>query len=347
MNKTCNTVVFSNRAYNAIILESFAKNPVETGGILLGYILDNSIWVVMEVLPPGKNSIFQIAYFEYDTEFVNYLAQSVASQYKVDLVLLGLWHRHPNSMDTFSSTDDETNKLYASLNTRGAISGLVNIDPKFRLTMYHVNYPCNYSKVETMIGDDLIPSDFFDLKYSLKENINPLPLPLIHDNKQALNKKLNIFNDIVDRFYSKKEKTEKYWFDFDKNRYKRELKSIKRVYPNVEFTIKEGNLSVHIRRSDKWNLKLIYMNKYFNETPELRTYISNDLLQYPLPYIEEVQPYIVIDQNGDPYLSISEIIKEKNISALKAIEFSNEWIDLYNSLLHNQITINEFKIRLK
>lgn len=43
MSNNCQLVVFSNKAYNAIIRESFAKDPVETGGILLGHILDNGI----------------------------------------------------------------------------------------------------------------------------------------------------------------------------------------------------------------------------------------------------------------------------------------------------------------
>lgn len=137
MSNNCQLVVFSNKAYNAIIRESFAKDPVETGGILLGHILDNGIWIVMEVLPPGMKSIFQYAYFEYDEAFVNYLAQSVANQYKHPLDLLGLWHRHPGSMDVFSHTDDGTNSTFARQNPAGVISGLVNIDPDFRITMYH------------------------------------------------------------------------------------------------------------------------------------------------------------------------------------------------------------------
>ena len=40
-------VVFSNKAYNAVIRESFDKDPVETGGILLGHTLDNGVWIVM------------------------------------------------------------------------------------------------------------------------------------------------------------------------------------------------------------------------------------------------------------------------------------------------------------
>lgn len=172
MSENCQLVVFSNKAYNALIRESFDKDPVETGGILLGHVLDNGVWIVMEVLPPGINSIFEYAYFEYDDEFVNYLAQSVANQYKRPLDLLGLWHRHPGSMDVFSSTDDGTNATFALQNPKGVISGLVNIDPRFRLTMYHMDRPSgrlmgrpDYDVVDVEVGDDIIPEEYFELRY--------------------------------------------------------------------------------------------------------------------------------------------------------------------------------------
>lgn len=172
MSENCQLVVFSNKAYNAIIRESFDKDPVETGGILLGHVLDNGVWIVMEVLPPGIHSIFQYAYFEYDEAFVNYLAQSVANQYKRPLDLLGLWHRHPGSMDVFSTTDDGTNATFARQNPAGVISGLVNIDPNFRITMYHLDRPTgrlmgrpNYSVVDVEVGDDIIPEEYFELRY--------------------------------------------------------------------------------------------------------------------------------------------------------------------------------------
>lgn len=181
MNNNCQTIVFSNKAYNAIIDETFKKEPVETGGILLGHILDNGIWVVMEVLPPGINSIHQIAYFEYDDAFVNYLAKSVATKYQIELNLLGLWHRHPGSMDVFSGTDDRTNLTFANLNPKGAISGLVNVDPKFRLTMRHVSSPLQYEIVEYEVGDDLIPSEYFQLKHFPEKGLHPFPV----DSKKA------------------------------------------------------------------------------------------------------------------------------------------------------------------
>ena len=174
----CQTIIFSNKAYNAIIDETFKKEPIETGGILLGHILDNGIWIVMEVLPPGINSIHQYAYFEYDEVFANYLAQSIASKYETELNLLGLWHRHPGSMDYFSGTDDGTNLTFARLNSRGAISGLVNVDPKFRLTMRHVSSPLHYEIVDFEVGDDLIPEEYFRLKHFPDKGLHPQPSEL-------------------------------------------------------------------------------------------------------------------------------------------------------------------------
>lgn len=172
-HENCKIVVFSNKAYNAIVNETFRKDPVETGGILLGHVLSNGYWIVMEVIPPGLKAIHQMAYFEYDTEFVNYMANSVSKQYKMELDVLGLWHRHPGSMDFFSGTDDGTNKTFAQMNSYGAISGLVNIDPKFRFTLRHVAYPLDYQIVEVEVGDDLIPEQYFELKYSFGDNLSP------------------------------------------------------------------------------------------------------------------------------------------------------------------------------
>jgi|GEM_PF-1658642 len=175
MNTDCQCVIFSNEAYNAIIDESFDKDPNETGGILLGHILDNGMWIVIKVLPPGERSIFQHAYFEYDEQYVNYAAQTEAYKYEHELILLGLWHRHPGSMDTFSRTDDGTNRTFAALNPKGAISGLVNIDPRFRLTMYHVSTSSRYSKIDIEVGDDLIPEEYFKLKHYPSKGLNPEP----------------------------------------------------------------------------------------------------------------------------------------------------------------------------
>lgn len=198
MSENCQLVVFSNKAYNAIIRESFDKDPVETGGILLGHVLDNGVWIVMEVLPPGINSIFQYAYFEYDEAFVNYLAQSVANQYKRPLDLLGLWHRHPGSMDVFSTTDDGTNATFARQNPAGVISGLVNIDPQFRITMYHLDRPTgrlmgrpHYEVVDVEVGDDIIPEEYFELRYFDGADSNLHPMVASRGRERNINRSLH------------------------------------------------------------------------------------------------------------------------------------------------------------
>ena len=179
MNNNCQLIVFSDKAYNAIIRETFEWDPVETGGILLGHILDNGCWIVMEVLPPGYgearegDKVFhEYGYFEYNRTFVNYLAKSVAEQYEIPLELLGLWHRHPGHMDHFSGTDDGTNCTFASQNPQGVISGLVNVDPQLRLTMYYLAHNDaisgrrpNYQTVELEVGSELIPEEYFRLRY--------------------------------------------------------------------------------------------------------------------------------------------------------------------------------------
>lgn len=170
--ETSQTVVFTQRAFNAIIIETISKHPIETGGIFLGYVMDNGMWIVVENVAPGLKSTHRSAYFEYDTDFVTYLANVLANQYKGNLQILGLWHRHPGSMDVFSSTDDQTNRNYAKDNSFGAISALVNCDPKWRMTMYHVSQKGEYQKIEWFVDEgDIIPKEFLELRYTDTETV--------------------------------------------------------------------------------------------------------------------------------------------------------------------------------
>lgn len=152
-------VLFTRRAYTAILSEVLKKAPAETGGILLGY-RDTPEWVVVESLDPGPNAIHQAAYFEYDHHYVNHLVNRVRAYYDRPLDLLGLWHRHPGSFDRFSGTDDGTNHSFARMSPTGAISGLVNVDPRARLTLFHVSAePFRYVRV---------PFDVLDVNQSIQ-----------------------------------------------------------------------------------------------------------------------------------------------------------------------------------
>lgn len=165
-------VVFSQRAFNSIVTETIHKHPVETGGILIGYVLDNGVRIVVENIPPGQNSQHKWGYFEYDEVFVNYLSNVVARQYKGNLQVLGLWHRHPGSLDTFSTTDDETNLLFAQGQSYGSISALVNCDSKMRITMYHVDQLGQYTHIDWFVDDgDLIPEEYLQLWYTTEESL--------------------------------------------------------------------------------------------------------------------------------------------------------------------------------
>ena len=171
-------VVFSDRAFAAIMAETTEKIKTETGGLFLGSFEDG-IWYVIEAIDPGPKSIFEVAYFEYDQQYTQHLINKIANLYDKKLTLIGLWHRHPGSFDQFSSTDDGTNSKYARMRKEGAISALVNIDPEFRLTMYHVDQPCRYSVIEYDVGNHLIPDEM--LRYKSPEKFANLMAGIISD----------------------------------------------------------------------------------------------------------------------------------------------------------------------
>lgn len=156
-------VFFSDRAFASVLAETTEKVKTETGGLFLGKVQNNS-WYIIEAIDPGPKSIFEVAYFEYDKNYTQHLINKIANLYDKKLDLIGLWHRHPGSFDQFSSTDDGTNAKYATMRKEGAISGLVNIDPTFRFTMYHVDQPCIYRKIPYEVGDSFIPDELLRYK---------------------------------------------------------------------------------------------------------------------------------------------------------------------------------------
>ncbi len=158
-------VVISSKAYAAIIAETYTHPENETGGILLGTNKEG-VWYIFEVIDPGYQQVVrQRAYFEYDHVYITHLAHVYHRIYRQPIEIIGLWHRHPGSLDTFSSTDDVTNRRFADMREAGAISGIVNLDPDFRITLYHVSRSLTYTAIEdVVIGDEQIPPGFMRLK---------------------------------------------------------------------------------------------------------------------------------------------------------------------------------------
>ena len=153
---SCQKVVISDRAYAAIMSESYNRYQTETGGVLLGHFADD-IWYIVEATDPGMNAVFSTAYHEGDDKYYNHLCPVVSRLYKHPLVLLGMWHRHPGSFDRFSGTDDGTNREYARTVGNGSISALVNFDNEFRITMYYVDIgkgEVMYYSPQVLVGDE-------------------------------------------------------------------------------------------------------------------------------------------------------------------------------------------------
>lgn len=175
-------VVFSNRAYAAVLAETTEKIKTETGGLFLGAVKDDT-WYIIEAIDPGPKSVFEVAYFEYDQKYTQHLINKIANLYDEKLSLIGLWHRHPGSFDQFSSTDNGTNAKYASMRKEGAISALVNIDPDFRITIYHVLQPCKYQKISYDIGDHLIPDAL--LKYKSPDKFISIMKDLLYPSRKT------------------------------------------------------------------------------------------------------------------------------------------------------------------
>lgn len=162
---TAPEVIVSKRAHAAIVAETQEQHPNETGGILLGHCI-NGLWHVIEAIDPGPAARFSATTFEYDTPYVNHLARKMAARYQRPLALIGLWHRHPGSFDRFSSEDDITNRRYAEQCPDGAISCLVNLDPHFRITAYHVPPDLRYRRLRLHRGDGSIPPALRELRHS-------------------------------------------------------------------------------------------------------------------------------------------------------------------------------------
>ena len=161
VNARCKMIVLSDRAYIQIFNESQSRIQTETGGLLLGHF-DNGVWYVIEASDPGINAKFYNAYHEGDDVYENHVCGVISRTYKHPLVFLGMWHRHPGSLDSFSVTDDGTNYKYAGSAGNGCISAIINYDPEFRITFYYaeqgVHQQVYYTKVDIEVGDDKIPN---------------------------------------------------------------------------------------------------------------------------------------------------------------------------------------------
>ena len=56
-------VIFSDRAFAAVLAETTEKITTETGGLFLGVVQEDT-WYIIEAIDQGPKSVFEVAYFE-------------------------------------------------------------------------------------------------------------------------------------------------------------------------------------------------------------------------------------------------------------------------------------------
>ena len=181
----CIYIIISERAHKSILAEAFTHGNRETGGILLGHFV-NKIWYIIEVVDPGLIKINSNTYFEFDIKYVNHQMKIINRLYKYPLTMLGVWHRHPGSMDTFSTTDISSINVHVSESRKGILSMLINVDPELRMTFYYCSKEYTIMKVPYDVGDDLIIKDIIALadEERIQENIGKTKTIRVRHNNQ-------------------------------------------------------------------------------------------------------------------------------------------------------------------
>ena len=158
----CRQIVLSDRAFRGILAETSEFSDRETGGLMLGNF-HNGFWYIIDSVDPGFSTVNHPTVFEYQVEYVNHLSQKLGRLYKHPLTIVGIWHRHPGSMDIFSDTDYASMESMVSTAAVGLIFMLVNVDPKLRMTFYYLNKQLELFRVPYVVGDAYIPPEIIEL----------------------------------------------------------------------------------------------------------------------------------------------------------------------------------------
>ena len=168
-NEKCNLVVISDRAYRQLVCQTFAvcernvTDGVETGGVLIGHYVDG-FWYVVESIDQGVDTYNTRSNFKYDVDYINHQVDYLSRIYKHPLTILGIWHRHPSSMDHFSGTDEITIKKHVDISDNGILSMLVNIDPAVRMTFYYCGKDNSLMKIPYVAGDEYFIKDLIQYR---------------------------------------------------------------------------------------------------------------------------------------------------------------------------------------
>ena len=166
----CRSVVLSSRAYCTILAEAYANGSKESGGILLGHSEDDT-WYVIEATDPGYDALHTVTRHEMNNRYVNYVYRILSRLYSNRILLIGFWHRHPGSMNTFSSLDDRVNTDYANEIGKGTLSFILNFLPEPTLTCYYFSLEDRtYHRLPFTVDDTILAEKGF-LSYAAADEL--------------------------------------------------------------------------------------------------------------------------------------------------------------------------------
>jgi len=200
--------------------ETMTYGDSETGGIFLGHFVEG-MWYIIEVVDPGLVTINHSAFFQYDEDYVNHQIKKISRLYNYPLTILGIWHRHPGSLDEFSGTDLSSIQVHVQRSRVGILSMLVNVDPDLRMTFYYCGKNYTLMRVPYDCGDDLIIRELIELADDEKIQINvgvrrPVDLSLNKNRLPSRGMPLNVGQDPFPVISSAAKKASQY---FEKRRY--------------------------------------------------------------------------------------------------------------------------------
>lgn len=103
-------------ALNSISKEVEISKNIETGGILLGKLLQNGDVLITHAIGPGPNSIRKQYEFRKDFDYSVRMLEILYSRYSVDF--LGDWHKHPTGCVNYSNRDHKSMIRIAAINKK-------------------------------------------------------------------------------------------------------------------------------------------------------------------------------------------------------------------------------------
>jgi len=94
---------------DSIIEETLVNEPLETGGMLLGYIEQRNYYVV-DLIDSGPEAVHKSNYFLPDGKYQQPILEQKFFKSNGKVTFLGDWHSHPNADSYMSNLDMETLK---------------------------------------------------------------------------------------------------------------------------------------------------------------------------------------------------------------------------------------------